>query len=218
VISSPRPVLLPVAAVALGLVVWEASPAPAATPTAQEALLLKPRQPDVDCDRPSNDEAATATIKQETFEGFSAFVVRTADGRFGGRPIWYTMSGCVKEAGDRRLRRAPNRPRARHKRAAFSSMGRTHRSMSPVARGTPCPATAYPPTTRYSTFSAAKSFNISAKSRFIARTSTEGPSGKSERPDQFDSLGRGHSDIGIWFSVAAPSDPLMRDGGRGGAI
>jgi hypothetical protein len=81
VISSPRPVSLPVAAVALGLVVWKASPAPAATPTAQEALLLKPRQPDVDCDRPTNDEAETATIKQETFEGFSALVVRTADGR-----------------------------------------------------------------------------------------------------------------------------------------
>lgn len=80
-ISSPRPVSLPVAAVALGLVVWEASPAPAATPTAQEALLLKPRQPDIDCDRPTNDEAETATIKQETFDGFSALVVRTTDGR-----------------------------------------------------------------------------------------------------------------------------------------
>jgi len=78
---TPRPVLLLFAAVALGLVVWAAPPAAAATPTAQEALLLKPRQPDIDCDRPTNEEAETATIKQETFEGFRALVVRTADGR-----------------------------------------------------------------------------------------------------------------------------------------
>lgn len=37
---------------------------------------------------------------------------------------------------------APNLPRARHARAAFSEEGRIQRSMSPVARGRPCAASA----------------------------------------------------------------------------
>ncbi len=52
-----------------------------AAPTVEDALKLEPLQRGVDFDRPTGDEAATATIKQEKLDGASALVVRTADGR-----------------------------------------------------------------------------------------------------------------------------------------
>lgn len=55
--------------------------ASAAGPTVAEALKLEPRQPGIDFDRPSADEAAAATIKQEKLDSISALVVRAADGR-----------------------------------------------------------------------------------------------------------------------------------------
>jgi hypothetical protein len=54
---------------------------PAAAPTVAEALKLEPRQQGVDFERPTADEAAAATIKQEKLDGVSALVVRAADGR-----------------------------------------------------------------------------------------------------------------------------------------
>lgn len=53
----------------------------AATPSVAEALKLEPRQQGIDFDRPTADEAGSATIKQEKLDGVSALVVRAADGR-----------------------------------------------------------------------------------------------------------------------------------------
>ncbi len=78
---SPSPRSLPLTAVVLGLVSLASLPVAAAAPTAQEALLVKPRQSGIDFDRPTPEEAETATIKQEKIDGVSALVVRTADGR-----------------------------------------------------------------------------------------------------------------------------------------
>ncbi len=120
------------------------------------------------------------------------------------------MPHPLRAPGVSRLRGAPKRSRACHKRAAFSAVGRTQRSMSPVALGIPWPATAYAPTTRYSTPSSANAFNISAKSRFIAWLSTEGPGGHRERPDHFNSFGRRHRCVRVWLQVAKSPDPLGR--------
>jgi len=64
-----------------GLAVAGFAAAAAAAPTVAEALAVEPRQPGVDCDRPTADEAGSATIKQEKLDGISALVVRGADGR-----------------------------------------------------------------------------------------------------------------------------------------
>jgi thiol-disulfide isomerase/thioredoxin len=53
----------------------------AAPPSVADALKLEPRQQGIDFDRPTADEAAAATIKQEKLDGVSALVVRAADGR-----------------------------------------------------------------------------------------------------------------------------------------
>jgi thiol-disulfide isomerase/thioredoxin len=53
----------------------------AAAPSVADALKLEPRQQGIDFDRPTADEAAAATIKQEKLDGVSALVVRAADGR-----------------------------------------------------------------------------------------------------------------------------------------
>jgi thiol-disulfide isomerase/thioredoxin len=55
--------------------------ASAAAPSVADALKLEPRQPGIDFDRPTADEAAGASIKQEKLDGISALVVRAADGR-----------------------------------------------------------------------------------------------------------------------------------------
>lgn len=81
---SPSPVRLTTTPLLPALVACLAAlpvAATAAAPTAQEALLLQPRQQDLDFDRPSDDEVAAATIKQEKLDGVSALVVRGADGR-----------------------------------------------------------------------------------------------------------------------------------------
>jgi thiol-disulfide isomerase/thioredoxin len=77
---SPRAVSrLPIAVcVAAALLPVAAS---AAAPSVADALKLEPRQQGIDFDRPSADEAAAATIKQEKLDGVSALVVRAADGR-----------------------------------------------------------------------------------------------------------------------------------------
>lgn len=54
--------------------------ASAAQATVADALAVQPRQPDVDCDRPTADEASQATIKQEKVDGVTALVVRGAAG------------------------------------------------------------------------------------------------------------------------------------------
>ncbi len=78
---SPSPRSLPLTAVVLGLVALASLPVAAAAPTPQEALLVNPRQAGIDFDRPTPEEAETATIKQEKIDGVSALVVRRADGR-----------------------------------------------------------------------------------------------------------------------------------------
>ena len=55
--------------------------ASAAAPSVADALKLEPRQQGIDFDRPTADETAAATIKQEKLDGVSALVVRAADGR-----------------------------------------------------------------------------------------------------------------------------------------
>ena len=57
---------------------------------------------------------------------------------------------------------APNRNNAFHTRDEFEGSGFTQMSILPVARGTPCAATAKAPTIRNSTFSADNADNISA--------------------------------------------------------
>ncbi|MBM4012055.1 MAG: redoxin domain-containing protein [Planctomycetes bacterium] len=54
--------------------------AAAAPPTAEDALVLKPRQKGVDYSQPSAEEAKQATIKQEKEGGVSALVVRSPSG------------------------------------------------------------------------------------------------------------------------------------------
>jgi len=76
---SPRPSALP--CLLAGLLSLGGAATAAAAPTVAEALSLEPRQPGVDFDRPSADEAGSATIKQEKLDGVSALVVRAADGR-----------------------------------------------------------------------------------------------------------------------------------------
>lgn len=53
----------------------------AATPTAEQALKLTPVQADVDFDRPKESEAAKCTIKAESIDGKTAWVVRGPAGQ-----------------------------------------------------------------------------------------------------------------------------------------
>ena len=81
-ISSVRAVsrLTPCVAGCLAVALCPAT-VPAAAPSVAEALKLEPRQQGVDFERPTAEEAAAATIKQEKLDGVSALVVRAADGR-----------------------------------------------------------------------------------------------------------------------------------------
>ena len=54
----------------------------AATPTAVQALSLKPIQKDVDYDRPSGDAADKCTVKAESRKDASGWVVRDGSGQF----------------------------------------------------------------------------------------------------------------------------------------
>ena len=78
--------------------------------------LLQPRQPGVDFDRPTGDEPAATSIKQEKLDGVSALVVRAADGRIlrafadsqrrsGRRPLELFQGRHRGLPGDRRRRR-----------------------------------------------------------------------------------------------------------------
>ena len=81
-ISSVRAVsrLTPCVAGCLAVALCPAT-VPAAAPSVAEALKLEPRQQGIDFERPTAEEAAAATIKQEKLDGVSALVVRAADGR-----------------------------------------------------------------------------------------------------------------------------------------
>jgi thiol-disulfide isomerase/thioredoxin len=58
-----------------------APPGRSATPTAEQALKLTPMQKDVDCDRPTPEEAARCTMKAEKHKGQTGWVIRDGDGR-----------------------------------------------------------------------------------------------------------------------------------------
>jgi len=73
----------PIAAALRGFaacLLFAAAPAAAAPPSAEDALVLKPRQKAVDYTQPTADEAKQATIKQEKEGGISALVVRSPSG------------------------------------------------------------------------------------------------------------------------------------------
>ena len=58
-----------------------AAPAGRSTaPSAEQALRLTPMQKDVDCDRPTPEEAARCTMKAEKHKGQTGWVIRDADG------------------------------------------------------------------------------------------------------------------------------------------
>jgi thiol-disulfide isomerase/thioredoxin len=63
------------------LVVLVCSSLPAAQPTVEYALGLKPFQQEVDYDQPAGDQASGATIKMEKEGGVTAWVVRDARGQ-----------------------------------------------------------------------------------------------------------------------------------------
>ncbi len=58
--------------------------------------------------------------------------------RTGATPIWNTVCSSTRSSIERSKSGAPNARRAESTRAAFSRVGRTQMSMSPVARGLPC--------------------------------------------------------------------------------
>lgn len=59
-----------------------ASLAPAATPSAEQALKLKPVQNDVDYDQPSAADVERCTIKAEKVDGHTGWVVRDSEGQY----------------------------------------------------------------------------------------------------------------------------------------
>src|SRR5207245_1407615 len=79
-------------------------------------------------------------------------------------------------------------PSARTTRGAFCSVGSTQTSKSPVARGRPCTASAYAPTTRKRTSAATKARNRSRKSWFMRRVAAQLPELLTEAPDLQDAL------------------------------
>ncbi len=97
-------------------------------------------------------------------------------------------------------RGAPNLIKARQTRSALSSEQLIHRSMSPVARASPCVATAYAPTSMNSTFSSQNADNMSRKSEFSNGFSLEGPRVQSELPHHLETLsGRRRSKVVVFI-------------------
>src|SRR5690606_16741710 len=56
-------------------------PAALAQPTPQQALKLAPVQPDIDYDKPPEDQIPNCTVEAETAEGHTAWVVRSPSGQ-----------------------------------------------------------------------------------------------------------------------------------------
>src|SRR6266478_7301124 len=113
-----------------------------------------------------------------------------------------TVPGFDRSSGLRFESGAPNLSSARQTRGALSSERLIHRSMSPVARGKPCAATAYAPTSMNSTFSSQNANNMSRKSEFSNWFSLEGPCVQSKLPHHLEALGgrRGSKIVVlIWF-------------------
>src|SRR6266852_5418393 len=101
-----------------------------------------------------------------------------------------TVPGFDRSSGLRFESGAPNLSSARQTRGALSSERLIHRSRSPVARGKPCAATAYAPTSMNSTFSSQNADNMSRKSEFINRFSLEGPGIQGKLPHHLQTFGR----------------------------
>ena len=108
--------------------------------------------------------------------------------RLGGIPIWKKTPGVVRSSTVRDCRGAPNAASACQTRVALSGVGRIQISISPVARGRPCPARAYAPTNRNSACWADNSDNISRKSWFSNRLPHHGPGVQRQLPHHTDAL------------------------------
>src|SRR6185369_9380107 len=100
-----------------------------------------------------------------------------------------TLSGVQKSFLERVESGAPKLFRADKTRSALSAEHFIQRSMSPVARGRPCAATAYAPTSMNSTLSSQNADNMSRKSEFSKRLSFKGPGIQCELPHHFYTLG-----------------------------
>src|SRR5262247_3276631 len=98
------------------------------------------------------------------------------------------MPGCRKSFSLISETAAPKRFNAVITRGALAGEQPTHRSISFVALGKPCAATAYPPTTRNSTPSSKNTDNMSRKSGFSNRLSFESPRIQGQGPYQRDPL------------------------------
>src|SRR5438093_9701922 len=99
------------------------------------------------------------------------------------------MPGRAKSSAEISASGAPNAPSARITRGAFAGVGSTQISRSPVARGRPCSANAYAPTTRKRTSAAMNSRNRSTKSGFIGQVASQSPDLLAQLPDPQDALG-----------------------------
>ncbi len=108
--------------------------------------------------------------------------------RTGGTPIWKISPGTVRSATLRSCKGAPNATSACSTRLALSVLGRTSTSRSLVARISPCAASAWAPTTRYSTAWALNADNRSLKSECTGVFVVPGVAEPGQRPDGFDAF------------------------------
>ena len=90
--------------------------------------------------------------------------------RRGGKPIWTTFPLAVKSSTERlnASTGAPKASSACQTASALALVDSTHTSMSPVARGTPCAAIAWAPTTRNRAPASSSARSRSRKSGLIA--------------------------------------------------
>src|SRR5688572_2408236 len=98
------------------------------------------------------------------------------------------MPGRLKSAVVTWPTGAPNASSAFTMLAALAGVGSTHTSKSPVARGRPCTASAYAPTTRNRTSAARKARNRSTKSGFMRRLAPKRPLLLAQSPREQHSL------------------------------
>src|SRR5439155_6484866 len=126
------------------------------------------------------------------------------------------MSRAAKSSTATRSIGAPNLARAVQTRCALARVGRTQKSMSPVARGSPWAATAYAPKMRYSTAAPLNVDMTSLKSgfsieRLAARRGHHRPHADGQRPYHFHALrGREGKVIFIIVVLTASRDASVR--------
>jgi hypothetical protein len=132
-----------------------------------------------------------------------------------GTPMCRPTPGASSSGWVSPISGAPNSIKAAITRGAFVGVASTQMSRSPVARGRPCTATAYAPTTRYR---ASAAFNAESRSR-TGFGFSDGPLLEAQLPRRLQaSLGR-HSkpgaNIGLVGVVGPMEDPRGPCGSRG---